>query len=262
MTKIALIAGLGDLPKALIHALAQRPLVCALDGFSPSVPVDQIFRIERLALFLRFLQDQDVTDVVFAGAVQRPRMDPSLFDPMTAQMVPRLLAAMQGGDDAALSVVIEIFAEAGFAVQGAAQIAPDLCPKAGVYAGSVTDQDAQDADRAAQIVAAMGSVDLGQGCVVAQGQCLAVEVLTGTDKMLAQLPPIGDLRQAKGLFYKAAKPNQDRRIDMPTLGVQSVINAASAGLAGIVWRGGDVICLDLPAMQTAATQHGLFLWAR
>lgn len=262
MTKIALIAGLGDLPKTLIAAMSDRPLVCALDGFSPNIAVDQVFRIERLALFLRYLQDQGIRDVVFAGAVTRPRLDPSLFDPATAQMVPRLLAAMQGGDDTALRAVIGLFEEAGFFVQGAAQIAPDLCPATGLYAGSVSDQDRADADRAAQIVAAMGTVDLGQGCVVAHGQCLALEVVTGTDHMLSQLPPIGAIRHGKGLFYKAAKPDQDRRIDMPTLGVQTVINAAQAGLAGIVWHGGDVICLDLPAMQAKATELGLFLWAR
>lgn len=264
MTKLALIAGAGGLPAAMVAALPDRPLICALDGFAPAgLTPDQSFRVERLAVFLRWLEDQGVSEVCFAGAVQRPRLDPALFDPATATMVPRLLAAMGQGDDATLREVLAIFAEHGFALKGVTEIAPHLVPGAGVYAGAVTPQDEKDAARAEAIVAALGAVDVGQGCVVAGGLCLAVETLPGTDAMLgfvAQIPAA--LRPAKGLFYKAPKPGQDRRIDLPALGVQTVRNAAAAGLGGIVWQAGGVICLDLRAMQQEAEALGLFLWAR
>lgn len=264
MSRLALIAGSGGLPVALVAALPERPLICALDGYAPTgVIPDQTFRVERLALFLRWLENQGVTEVCFAGAVQRPRLDPALFDPQTATMVPRLLAAMGQGDDATLREVLAIFAEAGFALRGVAEIAPHLVPGPGVFAGAVTAQDETDATRAAAIVQALGAVDVGQGCVLAGGLCLAVEALPGTDAMLAFVAQIpASLRPARGLFYKAPKPTQDRRIDLPTLGVQTVRNAAAAGLGGICWQAGGVICLDLPAMQAEAAAHGLFLWAR
>ena len=103
MTDLALIVGRGALPLALVQALEERPYVCALDGFLPDglIP-DLIFRIERLVPFLRHLGDRGITRVSFAGAVSRPRLDPSLFDAATAQMVPQLLAAFAGGDDATL----------------------------------------------------------------------------------------------------------------------------------------------------------------
>lgn len=262
--RLALIAGAGGLPAALVANLPERPLICALDGFPPAgLTPDQTFRVERLALFLRWLEDQGVTEVCFAGAVQRPRLDPSLFDPATATMVPRLLAAMGQGDDATLREVLAIFTESGFALKGVADIAPRLVPGPGVYAGVTAPQDEKDAARAETIVAALGAADVGQGCVVAGGLCLAVETLPGTDAMLAfvaQIPP--GLRPTKGLFYKAPKPTQDRRIDLPTLGVQTLRNAAAAGLGGIVWAANGVICLDLPAMQEEAATLGLFLWAR
>ncbi len=262
---VAIIAGQGMLPAALVAALPNRPLVCALDGFAPdAVAVDITFRLERLALLLRALEDRGIGKVIFAGAVRRPRLDPSLFDPATAQMVPRLLAAMGQGDDGALRAVIGIFEEAGFAVQGVAEITPALIPPAGVYAGAVTADMQSDAARAETIVAALGAVDVGQGCVVAGGICLAVEVISGTDAMLAGIANLGELRPsgARGVLYKSAKPAQDRRIDLPTLGPATVANAARAGLGAIVWRAGDVICLDLPAMQAAAADAGLTLWAR
>lgn len=266
MSRLAIIAGSGDLPAALVAALIEPPLVCALDGFVPSgVVVDQVFCIERLALFLRYLEDNRITRVVFAGAVTRPRLDPSLFDPQTAQMVPRLLTAMQAGDDATLREVLAIFQEAGFAVVGVPDIAPGLVPLAGVLAGAVSAVNETDAARAARIVAALGTVDVGQGCVVAAGLCLGVEALPGTDAMLATVAAIpANLRPTVtgGVLYKAAKPGQDRRIDLPTIGIRTVQAASAAGLNGIAWAAGDLICLDQPAVQAEATRLGLFLWAR
>ena len=96
MTDLAIIAGAGDLPAAIVAALADKPLICALDGYTPTgLTPDITFRVERLVPFLNHLLDLGITRVCFAGAVQRPALDPSLFDPLTAQMVPRLIAAMQ-----------------------------------------------------------------------------------------------------------------------------------------------------------------------
>lgn len=268
MTRTALIAGRGALPAALIAALDTAPLVCALDGFAPDgIAVDQVFRIERLAIFLNWLVDQGVARVVFAGSVQRPRLDPSLMDPQSAQILPRMMAAFQNGDDATLRAVISIFEEAGLAVVGVADIAPALVPGPAVLAGQMAAVDDRDAARAAAIVDALGRVDVGQGAVVQQGQCLAVEVLAGSDAMLASVAGLPatlrpDPVRGRGVFYKAPKPGQDHRIDLPTLGVHTVSQAAAAGLAGIVWQAGGVICLDLPAMIAAANQAGLFLWSR
>ncbi|MGB8813211.1 MAG: UDP-2,3-diacylglucosamine diphosphatase LpxI [Paracoccaceae bacterium] len=266
MTTLALIAGAGGLPAALVAALPTRPLVAALDGFAPDgLTPDQSFRVERLMPFLRGLQDSGITRVVFAGAVQRPRLDPALFDAQNAQMVPRLAAAMQAGDDATLREVIAIFEDEGFAIVGVQDIAPDLVPGPGILCGTPSDADARDTTRAAAIVAALGAVDVGQGAVVAQGLCLAVESLPGTDAMLAWVAqtarrpnPAG----AKGVFYKAPKPGQDRRIDLPALGVHTVTLAAAAGLAGIAWQAGGVILLNPTEMRAMAEQHGLFLWSR
>lgn len=265
MTRTAIIAGAGALPAAVAAELDQ-PLVCALDGFQPAgLAVDQVFRVERLVPFLRGLADAGVERVIFAGAVQRPRLDPALFDPATAQMVPRLLAAMQAGDDATLREVLAIFAEAGFEIAGVADVAPGLVPGAGVLTGAPTEADGRDADRAAAIVAALGAVDVGQGAVVAQGLCLAVEALPGTDAMLdwvAQTARRPDPKGARGVFYKAPKPGQDRRIDLPTLGVETLCRAHAAGLAGIAFEAGGVILLDRAAMLAEADRLGLFLWAR
>jgi DUF1009 family protein len=266
MTDTALIAGNGALPAALAATLPEKPLVAALEGFTPTgLTPDLHFRVERLVPFLNHLLDQGITRVCFAGAVQRPALDPSLFDPQTAQMVPRLLTAMQAGDDATLREVLAIFEEFGLTIAGVQDIAPELVPGAGVLARNPTDQDEKDAARAATITDALGAVDVGQGAVVQQGLCLAVEALPGTDAMLTQIALIpADLRPkgARGLFYKAPKPGQDRRIDLPTIGPKTLDLVAAAGLGGIVWQAGGVIVLDRAAMIKKAQEADLLLWAR
>jgi UDP-2,3-diacylglucosamine hydrolase len=218
--------------------------------------------------FLRGLQDLGVTQVIFAGAVSRPRLDPAMFDPATAQLVPALMAAMQGGDDATLRAVLMIFEDFGFDIVGVPDVAPGLVPQAGFLTAPVAAAvDDDDAARASDIVRALGAVDVGQGAVVQQGLCLAVEALPGTDAMLAHVAqlPAGlrpDPARGKGVFYKAPKPGQDMRVDLPSLGPATVTAAARAGLAGVVWAAGGVICLDQAAMIAAADQAGLFLWSR
>jgi DUF1009 family protein len=264
----ALIAGRGGLPAALARAMAVPPFVAAVEGFAPEgLAVDLAFRVERLVPFLRHLESAGVERVVFAGAVQRPRLDPALLDPDTAAMLPRLMQAMAAGDDATLRAVLEIFAEFGFAVLGVDEVAPALLPGPGVLAGTITPQVEADASRAASIVAALGAVDVGQGAVVVQGLCLAVEALPGTDAMLAGVAALAaglrpDPSRGRGLFFKATKPGQDRRIDLPTLGPDTLNGVAAAGLGGVAFEAGSVICLDLPEMQRRADELGLFLWAR
>lgn len=272
MSGTAIIAGQGGVPAGLVAALAERGepcLVAEIDGFPADVPgtTPIRFRIERLALLLDDLAARGVTRVAFAGAIRRPRLDPELFDPKTATLVPRLLAAIGQGDDAALREVVAIFEEWDFEVVGVETVAPDLIPGAGLLAGAPGETDRRDAARAAEIVAGLGALDLGQGAVVAQGLCLAVETLPGTDAMLdfvaRHAPGLRpDPTGAKGVLYKAPKPGQDRRIDLPVLGPATVRAAARAGLAGIAWEASGVILIDRAAMVAAAEDAGLFLWAR
>lgn len=265
--RTAIIAGQGRLPRALADAMTDVPLVAALDGFTPDgLTVDLRFRVERLVPFLRALERDGIRQVIFAGAVTRPRLDPALLDDATAGLLPRLMQAMAAGDDATLRVVIELFEEFGFSVIGVEDLAPRLLPGAGVLAGTVTPRDEADAARAARIVAALGAEDVGQGAVVVQGLCLGVEALPGTDALLAQVAGIAGLRpdaaRGRGVFYKAAKPGQDRRIDLPTIGPDTLRGVAAAGLGGLAFQAGSVICLDLDEMQGLAGELGLFLWAR
>jgi len=302
---LALISGSGDLPKVLYEALEPKPYVAALEGFPPkTIPHHRTFRLETLGSLIADLKERGVTDVCFAGAVRRPPLDPGKLDAATQPLVPRIMAALQQGDDAALRVLLSFFEEAGIAVRAAHEIVPSLIPAPGAPTRKTPDAKAEaDLARAMEVVGAMGAADLGQACIVCNGQVLAVESVMGTDWMLqvvglARAANVGtvmastDLRflpggealakfisstsgiplvdaigvpenlRFGGLLYKAPKPGQDLRIDMPVIGPETLRRAAAAALDGIVVEAGSVMVLDLKATCQLADELGLFLWFR
>lgn len=257
---LALIAGEGRLPAILVDNLAELPYIAALEDHPPDFLVpDRRFRLETLGALLAALRAAGVTEVCFAGAVRRPAIDPARLDAATLPLVPRMMAALGRGDDGALRELLAIFEEAGFAIRAADEIAPALMPPEGVpTARAPGERDRADAARAERIMAALGPLDVGQSCVVRDGQVLAIEGRFGTDWMLASLRRRPDGRG--GLLYKAQKPGQDRRIDLPVIGPGTVAAAARAGLDGIAVAAGGVLVLDLDAVVRAADVAGLFLW--
>lgn len=259
---LALIAGQGRLPAAVVAACAEPPLVCAMHGFSPAgVAVDIRFRLETLGSLIAGLKARGVRRVCMAGAVRRTPIDPDEIDAATLPLVPILHRALTSGDDGALTAVIGVFEAAGLAVAAAHEIAPDLLPPPGCATrAQPSPRDRDDASRAQAIVAAMGQVDIGQSCAVRAGQALAVEGVFGTDWMLASLRsrPDGD----GGLLFKAPKPGQDRRADLPAIGPDTVAKVAAAGLGGIVIAAGGVMVLERARVLATCDRSGLFLWVR
>ena len=147
---------------------------------------------------------------------------------------------------------------------GAHELLGDLvAPSGPIGARTPSGRDLEDAGRAAEIVEALGRVDVGQGAVVAHGRCLAVETVQGTDAMLTSLR--GDKRRAgapipSGLLYKAPKPGQDMRMDMPAIGPETMLRVKEAGLNGVAVRAGGVIVLDIAATASAADKAGVFFY--
>jgi hypothetical protein len=272
MTHVALVAGRGALPARLIaacEARGDRVTVCGLDGFADDLPRnDRPFRLETLGRLLADLRAEGAQEACLAGAVQRPELDASAVDAATAPLMERVTGALAaGGDDGALRVLLSLFEEAGLAVRGAADLVPGLLPPEGVLtARHPAEAHARDAARAGETLALMGRADVGQACVVRGGHVLAVEALPGTDWMLeslAALPPdLPERLRAGGLLYKAPKPGQDRRVDLPLIGPDTVAAAARARLDGIALEAGGVMVLDRAETVAAADAAGLFLWVR
>ena len=286
---LALIAGMGALPAALIARLPERPLICALAGFAPAMPPDVTFRLEHLGSFLADLKARGVTQICMAGAVKRPEIDPSAIDAATLPLIPKVQAAMAKGDDGALRVLITLLEDAGFEIVAAHEIAPDLLPVAGVLTKiAPADWHKQDAKVGEACVAQMGASDSGQACIVRLGKVEASEGPDGTDAMLTAFcdpylsrdtydplmfgidvladwlsgPDAPSVNADDGILFKAPKPGQDLRADLPLIGPDTAMKVAEAGLAGIVIEAGGVMVLDLEGVLGILDAQKMFLWVR
>ncbi|WP_339767016.1 UDP-2,3-diacylglucosamine diphosphatase LpxI [uncultured Pseudosulfitobacter sp.] len=258
---LALIVGTGQMPKVVADAQSAPPLVCMLDGNAPDglVP-DLTFRLETLGSLLVDLGTRGVTDVCFVGGIARPTLDPAALDAETAPLVPLFQQALQQGDDGALRIVLDIFEKTGFAVRGVEDLVPVLLATGGVYGDAWPDaQMRRDAEAGAAHIAREGARDIGQACVVAGGCVIGMEDAAGTDALIARMSAKPEDR---AILFKAPKPGQERRIDLPTIGPDTITACAAAGFAGIVIDAGDVLVLDRDACVALADQHGLVLWAR
>lgn len=263
--RLAIIACAGALP---VQIAAAHP--DALQFSFAGIPHElgagtREHRIEKFGALFADLKAENVGRIVFAGGLTRPALNPAELDPTSLAIAPRLMAAMQSGDDGLLRQVIEVFEEQGFEVVGAHQLLPDLTATSDLSIGGPrTEADNSDAARAWDILQALSPLDVGQGCVVAGGQCLGIETLQGTDALLRFVADTPDAlrRGFKGVYVKAAKRGQDLRIDMPAIGPNTVAAVAKAGLAGIVIEAGRVMILERNKTFQAADKAGIFLSAQ
>ena len=292
---LALIAGQGALPAAVVAALPSRPLVSALSGQRPDgLTPDIVFQIETLGSFLEDLSRRGIRQVCLCGKVDRPTIDLARIDAATLPLVPRMHEALQLGDDGALRVVIALLEDAGFEVLGAHEAAPGLVMDAGVpTVAQPSDDTPLDVAAALNALADMGAADLGQACIARDGSVVLREDDSGTDALLVRaarqqpqpedeaqdpfnwtMDMASDLlgaaadwltgtdAQRRGILFKAPKPDQDRRADLPTIGPDTVRGAAKAGLAGIVIEAKGVIVLNQRHVVDMLDRAGMFLWVR
>jgi UDP-2,3-diacylglucosamine hydrolase len=263
--KLGILAGSGELPLRVIDACrAQgRPVfVLAVEGAAhpehfAGVPHASI-RLGAGAEALRLLRENQVEELVMAGPVSRPGLASIRPDWRAAKFLARIgLRAL--GDDGLLGAIIKEFELEGFRVVGVHELLDSLLAPEGPLGSIEPDAEARaDIARGLEVARALGAVDVGQAVVVQQGIVLGLEAAEGTDALIERA---GRLRRegAGGVLIKIAKPGQERRADLPTVGIATVEAAACAGLRGIAVEAGMALVVDRGAVAAAADRAGLFV---
>jgi UDP-2,3-diacylglucosamine hydrolase len=266
MASLAIIAGQGHLPGLVARDSGRDCIFVLLEGVEAEIPagVPVIHAtFERLGEMFSAMKSAGVDQVVFCGGMARPELDPAKLDAFTVEAMPKLMAGFARGDDFLLQVIIELFESQGFSIVGAHELVTDLTLAPGCYSHkSPSESELDDARRGKEILNVISPLDLGQGCAVASGLCLGIETLQGTDALLdfvAKTAPY--LRRSAGVFVKTAKTGQDLRIDMPTIGPETVVAVQRAGLAGIAVSSHKVMVIQREATVDAINAAGLFLVA-
>jgi hypothetical protein len=270
--KLGVIAGGGELPVVLAEhcAATQRPYFVAriapyADGALDRHP-GATHGLGAMGARMDAMRAAGCDAIVLLGQIPRPDLRTLELDDVARGMLPSLIAAMPQGDDALLRAVLAEHERAGFRVVGAEEVMSELLAPAGAW-GALSPTPTQMADlvKAAKVATAAGAFDIGQGVVVCDGLVLAVEAQEGTDAMLrrvAELPPTvrGAAEARRGVLVKRPKPIQERRIDLPVIGVRTIEGAAAAGLAGVAVEAGGALAVRRADIVIAANRAGLFVY--
>jgi DUF1009 family protein len=222
-----------------------------------------------IGTMLRAFRDNGCGEVVFVGRVRRPNIGAIRPDMGFWKSLPLLLGMLRGGDDAILRTIVGFFERHGLRVVGVHQAAPELVAPAGVLGRHDPSAQAREAIAiCAGALAALGPFDAAQAAVARAGGLHSVEGADGTDAMLRRLSerPAGAARRPSfggdsgpAVLVKLPKPDQERRIDLPAIGPETVRRVAEAGLAGIAVLGGETLFAERARALALADEAGIFV---
>jgi hypothetical protein len=272
MPTTAIIAGGGDLPKLILSGYSSDHLILInLDGHADGDLADlandlnipnYTYRLGQVGKILSAMADHNVTTAVLAGSVDRPSIHDLRPDTMGAKLLAKagLKRAFRGGDDALLSVVRDILADHGIDLIRPDKLLDDLLSPSGVFGRiSPTDDHRSSIQSALAVAKQIGRMDIGQAVVVQNGIILGVEGVEGTDQLIRRC---GELKKSGGhgpILVKAKKPQQDDRLDLPTVGPKTIKNMAEAGFDGMAVEAGGTHALHRDKMIDLADKAGIFI---
>jgi hypothetical protein len=271
---VAILAGSGSLPLSLLGALraeGRAYRVLAFRGFAERAlrrHADAVVDLLDVRGALECLDSWRPAAVTLAGGVTRPRPSLAVNAAANAVALWRNRSAIRDllsrGDDHVLRGVVTMLEERGFPVVGAHELDPSLlAPEGRIGVHGPDDASREAAAHGAALLGALSPYDIGQAAVVAGHRVLAVEGPEGTDRMLRRVARLQGgwfgRSAEEGVLVKIAKRGQDLRVDMPAIGPRTVVEAARAGLKGVVVGAGSTLVLDRAATVATADRLGLFL---
>src|SRR5579871_293131 len=229
---LGIIAGGGELPRAIAtsaRAHARAVFVLALQAVTGDWVKDfphAWVSIGQIGKTISLLRNHGCREVVLAGYVSRPNLCTLKYDAKGLSWLVPVLWAMRRGDNTLLDAMVRLLESEGLDVKGVADVAPWLQIPSGPL-GRISPRPEDEADIAFAMAAArkQGKLDVGQAVVASEGRILAIEGHDGTDEMLAKLrnlPATERGSSGRGVLAKALKPMQDRKTDLPTIGVKTV----------------------------------------
>jgi DUF1009 family protein len=267
MNMLGIIAGGGEAPKRLIRACRElsRPFhVIAIHGQTDEDIGNDNVPVTWLAMgaagALRDLAvEKGVKDFVLLGRVRRPALSEIKPDAFLMQKLGRLAPHFLAGDDGLLKAIAKEFDAEGFRIVAPQEVFSELLTPAGQLSRATPSESAaKDIEKGIKVARALGSLDVGQAVVIQEGVVLALEGAEHTDALVRRA---GSLKKPGPgpILVKMKKPQQDPRFDLPSIGVDTVKEAAAAGFAGIAVEAQASLLIGREEVIRLADEAGLFL---
>ncbi len=263
--RLALIAGGGGLPSRLIKACDDTGIETFVVGLVGQTDADilkgrasMMSRIGAAGSIIETLRKRGFMDMVFIGSVKRPAIAELRPDLRTAAFFLKLgIRAL--GDDGLLKAMRAELEKEGFRIHGIQKFMPECLAPKGMMGRTEPDEAGwTDIMHGADVAKTLGRLDIGQAVIVQQGVVLGVEASEGTDELIRRCASY--MRKGRGaVLVKTSKPQQDRDLDLPTLGPETVRLCAGAGMAGIAVEAGRSLVLEPETVAKLADDSGLFV---
>lgn len=264
--KLGIIAGGGVLPQVLIKYCQQTGrdyFVLAVENnadkafFTPDIPHRWI-RIGQAGTGFKLMHEQNTEEIVMIGTIHRPSLADLVPDLRTATFFARI-GLKSIGDDGILRALVKEIESENMRVVGIHEVIPELLVKEGCLTKVKPDKQAlADIARGIEVGMALGRLDVGQSVIVQQGLVLGVEGIEGTDKLIERC---GDYKRkgVGGVLVKLRKPQQDMRIDLPTIGTKTIEKLHQAGMRGIAVHAGNALIADEAEVIALADKYKMFI---
>jgi DUF1009 family protein len=193
------------------------------------------------------------------GRVRRPSLLEIKPDWLALKVLTKIGMNMLG-DDALLRAIGKAMEdESGLRVIGIQDVFKDLLTPEGVLGSVAPDDDAlNDIQRGVTVARSLGKLDVGQSVIVQQGMVLGVEAIEGTDALIARASVL-KREGLGGVLVKIAKPQQDNRYDLPTIGLDTIDALIKAGLRGVALESGRSLLIDRESTVALANKAGTFI---
>jgi UDP-2,3-diacylglucosamine hydrolase len=274
--RIGLIAGWGRYPIVVARALAAEgvQVVClgVKDHADPALAEIchefQWVGLGKIGRVVRFFRRHGVTQATMAGKVHKVL----LYKPWAVwhhlpdwrgllTFYPHFVARRKSWqDDSLLGTIVEAFQAGGITMKPATDYVPELLVKvACLTERQPTAAQRKDIEFGWHLAKEMGRLDVGQSVAVKDRSPLAIEAIEGTDECIRRA---GTLCKSGGFtVVKVAKPQQDMRFDVPTIGMGTLETMASVGGKVLAIEAGRTIIIDQSEVVAFANRHKLVVVA-
>ncbi len=264
--KLGIICGGGELPNKIIKWCQknERPYFALAikdnaneEYFTPDVK-HQWIRLGQAGTGFNLLKQEGVKELVMIGTIKRPTISDLIPDIRTTAFFAKLGAKALGDDGILRAVVKEVESEQ-IKVIGIQEVMPDLLAPSGVITKQKpTKEDENDIKRGIEVGLTLGRLDVGQSVVIQQGLVLGVEGIEGTDKLITRCSEYK--RKGKNpILVKLRKPQQDMRVDLPTIGIKTIENAHNSGFSGIAIHTGNTLIVNQEEVVKLANKYKMFI---
>ena len=266
--RIGLVAGSGNLPISIVKECINRnikPFVVLVNGFAMR---DNYKNLDNITInfgdvgkAINFFKKNKVKYIVFAGGVKKPNIKRIWPDFKGLFLLFRLLRCKYFGDDSILQTTIKCLEKEGFSVLSVDEILSDIKISVGI-AGSITlpNKDYNiDINLGIKVLKQIGDLDIGQSVVVQNGIVLGIECLEGTEKLIERCGKLKYNSGRKPVLIKIKKTKQTKKIDLPAIGEDTIIQLKKAGFAGIAIDANDGLIINRENTIRLADENNLFI---